>query len=154
GWIRAMRMRALDNVGAYTGRAPLQLGKPVGAIVGPYRIAAVAYHAIAVTSNKTPQEAVRGFGQAPTNFALESGIERVAEALGVDGLEVRRRNFIGREQFPYRIPSGTTYDSGDYQAVVDKTLARAGWSDLLAERDALRATGLLAGIGLAACLEP
>ena len=73
GLVQAMRMRAIDNVGAYAGRSPLQLGKPVGAIVGPYRIKAVAYHAIAVTTNKTPQEAVRGFGQAPTNYAIETG---------------------------------------------------------------------------------
>ena len=73
GLVQAMRMRAIDNVGAYAGRSPLQLGKPVGAIVGPYRIGAVAYHAIAVTSNKTPQEAVRGFGQSPTNYAIETG---------------------------------------------------------------------------------
>ena len=72
GLVQAMRMRAIDNVGAYAGRSPLQLGKPVGAIVGPYRIGASPYHAIAVTTNKTPQEAVRGFGQAPTNYAIET----------------------------------------------------------------------------------
>jgi 2-furoyl-CoA dehydrogenase large subunit len=154
GVVRAMRMRALDNVGAYAGRSPLQLGKPVGSIVGPYRIGAVAYHAIAVTSNKTPQEAVRGFGQSPTNYAIETGIDRVAETLGLDRLEVRARNFIPREGFPYRIPSGTTYDSGDYHAVVRKTLDHLGWENLVAERDRLRANGLLAGIGIASCLEP
>ena len=154
GMIRAMRMRALNNVGAYAGRSPLQLGKPVGSIVGPYRIGAVAYHAIAVTTNKTPQEAVRGFGQSPTNYAIETGIDRVAEALGLDRLEVRRRNFIRAEEFPYLIPSGTTYDSGDYHAVVAKTLDRVSWEALVAERDRLRAAGLFAGIGVASCLEP
>jgi 2-furoyl-CoA dehydrogenase large subunit len=62
GVIRAMKMRALDNVGAYAGRSPFQLGKPVSAIVGPYRIKSVQYQAIAVVSNKTTQEAVRAFG--------------------------------------------------------------------------------------------
>ena len=71
GVIRSMKMRALDNVGAYAGRSPFQLGKPVSAIVGPYRIKSVQYRAIAVTSNKTVQEAVRAFGQAPTNYAIE-----------------------------------------------------------------------------------
>jgi 2-furoyl-CoA dehydrogenase large subunit len=154
GLICAMRMRALDNVGAYAGRSPLQLGKPVGAIVGPYRIGAVAYHAIAVTTNKTPQEAVRGFGQSPTNYAIETGIDRVADAVGLDRLQVRRRNFIGSDEFPYLIPSGTTYDSGDYHGVVKKTLDHVGWEALLAKRDTLRATGQLAGIGVASCLEP
>ncbi len=154
GVIRSMKMRAIDNVGAYAGRSPFQLGKPVGAIVGPYRIKSVAYRAIAVTTNKTVQEAVRAFGQSPTNYAIERTIEEVANTLGLDRLEVRRRNLIRREEFPYPIPSGSTYDSGDYHAVIDKVLARADYKKLVAERDRLRAEGLLAGIGIAACLEP
>lgn len=154
GVIHSMKMRALDNVGAYAGRSPFQLGKPVGAIVGPYRIRSVQYRAIAVTTNKTVQEAVRGFGQSPTNFAIERTIDAVAERLGLDRLEVRRRNLIRRDEFPYTIPSGTTYDSGDYHTVIDKVLARAPYDSLRAERDRLRAEGLLAGIGMAACLEP
>jgi 2-furoyl-CoA dehydrogenase large subunit len=154
GVIRSMKMRALDNVGAYAGRSPFQLGKPIGAIVGPYRIRSVAYRAIAVISNKTVQEAVRAFGQSPTNYAIERTIEEVANTLGLDRLEVRRRNLIRHEEFPYTIPSGTSYDSGDYHAVIDKVLARADYARLVAERDRLRADGLLAGIGIAACLEP
>ena len=154
GVIRSMKMRALDNVGAYAGRSPFQLGKPVSAIVGPYRIKSVAYRAIAVMSNKTVQEAVRAFGQSPTNYAIERAVEEVANALGLDRLEVRRRNLIRHEEFPYLIPSGSTYDSGDYHAVIDKVLARADYDKLVAERDRLRAEGLLAGIGISACLEP
>ena len=154
GTIRAMRMRALDDVGAYAGRSPLQLGKPVGAIVGPYRIHSVAYEAIAVLTNKTPQEAVRGFGQAPTNYAIETGIDKVAQFLGVDRIELRRRNLIAPHEFPYLIPSGTHYDSGDYAVVLDKALNAAPLNQLLGQRDALRAQGLLAGIGIATCLEP
>jgi 3-oxo-Delta1-steroid hydratase/dehydrogenase large subunit len=154
GVIRSMKMRALDNVGAYAGRSPFQLGKPIGAIVGPYRIQSVQYRTIAVTSNKTVQEAVRAFGQSPTNYAIERAIEEVAKHRGLDRLEVRRRNLIRAEQFPYLIPSGTTYDSGDYHAVIDKVVARADYAGLVAKRDHLRAQGLLAGIGMAACLEP
>ena len=154
GLIRAMKMRALDNVGAYAGRSPFQLGKPIGAIVGPYRIQSVQYRAIAVTSNKTVQEAVRAFGQSPTNYAIERAIEEVARHRGLDRLEVRRRNLIRADEFPYLIPSGTTYDSGDYHAVVDKVVARADYAALVAERERLRTQGLLAGIGMAACLEP
>jgi 2-furoyl-CoA dehydrogenase large subunit len=154
GVVRSMKMRALDNAGAYAGRAPFQLGKPVGAIVGPYRIESVRYQAISVTSNKAAQEAVRGFGQAPTNYAIETMMDRVAEHLGLDRIELRRRNLIRHDEFPYLIPSGTRYDSGDYHTVVDKVLAHAGYAELVAERDRLRANGMLAGIGVAACLEP
>jgi 2-furoyl-CoA dehydrogenase large subunit len=154
GTIRAMRMRALDDVGAHAGRAPLQLGKPVGAIIGPYRINSVEYEPISVTTNKTPEEAVRGFGQAPTNFAIETGMDLVARALKMDRIELRRRNFIRKDEFPYLIPSGSLYDSGDYHAVLEKALASASHQDLVAKRDAARAAGKLAGIGIACCLEP
>ncbi len=154
GIVRSMKIRALDNAGAYAGRAPFQLGKPIGAIVGPYAIESVQYRAQSVTSNKAVQEAVRGFGQAPTNYAIETAIDKVAAALGLDRIEVRRRNFIRKEQFPYLIPSGSTYDSGDYHTVVDKVLAHVDLAALERERDRLRASGMLAGIGIAACLEP
>jgi 2-furoyl-CoA dehydrogenase large subunit len=154
GIVRSMKMRALENVGAYAGRSPFQLGKPIGAIVGPYKIESVQYRAIAVVTNKTTQDAVRGFGQGPTNLALERVMDEVANVLGLDPLEVRRRNLIRREEFPYLIPSGTTYDSGDYHTVIDKVLADTGYEELKAERDLLRSEGKLAGIGIAACLEP
>jgi len=154
GVIRSMKMRALDNVGAYAGRSPFQLGKPVSAIVGPYRIKSVQYQAIAVTSNKAVQEAVRAFGQAPTNYAIERTIDEVAWKLGMDRLELRRRNLIRREEFPYLMPSGSTYDSGDYHTVIDKVLAKMDYAGVTAERDRLRAEGMLSGIGIAACLEP
>ena len=94
GTVRSMKMRALDNAGAYAGRAPFQLGKPIGAIVGPYRIGSVAYQAISVTTNKAAQEAVRGFGQAPTNYALETAMDRVAAFLDIDRLALRQHNLI------------------------------------------------------------
>ena len=154
GIVRSMKMRALDNVGAYAGRSPFQLGKPIGAIVGPYKIESVQYRAVSVMSNKAAQEAVRGFGQAPTNYAIETAIDKVAAALGLDRIEVRRRNFIRSDEFPYLIPSGTHYDSGDYHTVVAKVLAHADYEAMKRERDALRAVGQCAGIGIAACLEP
>ena len=154
GTIHAMKIRALDDVGAYAGRSPLQLGKPIGAICGPYRIAAIEYEPISVMTHKTPQEAVRGFGQSPTNFAIERAVDRIARFLGMDRIEVRRRNFIDKSQFPYTIPSGSTYDSGDYHAVLDKALAAIDYPALVRERDDARAAGKLAGIGISTCLEP
>ena len=154
GTIRALKIRAIDNVGAYAGRAPFQLGKPVSAICGPYRIGAVAYEPVSVMTNKTPQEAVRGFGQAPTNFALERTMDRVARFLNMDRIALRQKNLIRKDEFPYTIPSGSTYDSGDYQAVLDKALAAIDYPALVARRDEARRAGKLAGIGISTCLEP
>lgn len=154
GTIRSLRLRALEDIGGQTGRAPFQLGKPVGAIVGPYRIHSVEYEAICVTTNKTGQTAVRGFGQAPTNVVLEMAVDKVARSLGLDRAAVRRHNFIRADQFPYEIPSGSKYDSGDYHTVLGKAEALVDLPALVAERDALRQQGKLAGIGIATCLEP
>ncbi len=154
GTIRALKIRALDDVGAYAGRSPLQLGKPVSAICGPYRIKAVEYEPTSVMTNKTPQEAVRGFGQAPTNFALERTIDHIARHLGMDRIELRKKNLLQKEEFPYLIPSGSTYDSGDYHAVLDKALAAIDYPSIVAMRDAARKAGKLAGIGISTCLEP
>jgi CO/xanthine dehydrogenase Mo-binding subunit len=149
-----IRIDVLDDEGAYPGRSPLQLAKPIGAIVGPYRIPSAEYNAMAVTTNKTGQVAVRGFGQSPTNYAIEAAVDGVARDLGMDRMELRRRNFIQPDEFPYMIPSGTEYDSGDYPGVLDRAIEVSDLPSLLAERDALRDRGRLAGIGVAACLEP
>ncbi|NBY71208.1 MAG: xanthine dehydrogenase family protein molybdopterin-binding subunit, partial [Betaproteobacteria bacterium] len=69
-------------------------------------------------------------------------------------IELRLHNLIGKEEFPYLIPSGTYYDSGDYSTVLGKAMAAASFEALLKERDALRSEGLLAGIGISTCLEP
>jgi CO/xanthine dehydrogenase Mo-binding subunit len=149
-----IRIDVVDDEGAYPGRSPLQLAKPIGAIVGPYRLPSTEYNATAVTTNKTGQVAVRGFGQSPTNYAIEAAVDAVARELGMERADVRRRNFIRADEFPYRIPSGTEYDSGDYAAVLDQALVASSMPELVAERDALRAQGRLAGIGLSTCLEP
>lgn len=154
GVIKSMKIRALDDAGAYPGRGPFQLGKPIAALVGPYRINSVRYHAISVTTNKSGQVPVRGFGQSPTNFMVETMVDKVAAALGMDRIEVRRRNLIQSDEFPYQIPTGTKYDSGDYHTVLDKALKFADHDALIARRDELRAQGRLAGIGIGTCLEP
>ena len=154
GIMSSLKIKATDDCGCYPGRAPLQLGKPVSAIVGPYRIGSAEYEAISVSTNKTSQEAVRGFGQGPTNFAIETAVDKVARSLGLDRDEVRRRNLIRSDEFPWRIPSGSDYDSGDYHAVLTKVMEAARWDAIHARRDALRAEGKLAGVGIATCLEP
>jgi 2-furoyl-CoA dehydrogenase large subunit len=85
---------------------------------------------------------------------LETGIDKVAQHLGMDPLEVRRRNLIRSDEFPYMIPSGTKYDSGDYHTVLEKLLDLADYESLVERRDQRREDGVLAGIGIATCLEP
>ena len=154
GVITSIKIRALDDVGAYPGRAPLQLGKPITALCGPYRVNSIEYEAISVTSNKTGQVPVRGFGQSPTNFAIEIGVEKIAKYLSVDRLEIRARNLVRKEEFPWEIPPGSKYDSGDFHGALQNVLEVSNWKGLIAERDRLRSEGKLAGVGIATCLEP
>src|SRR6266496_4138779 len=120
---------------------------------GPYAIPAIEYDPISLMTNKTPQEAVRGFGQSPTNFAIERAIDRVARHLGMDRIELRKRNFIRKDQFPYTIPSGSTYDSGDYHAALDRALAAIDYPSLVRARDEARRSGRLAGFGITTWME-
>ena len=155
GIVKSMKIRALDNAGAYAGRAPFQLGKPIGAIVGPYQIESVQYRAQSVTTNKAVQEAVRGFGQAPTNYAIETAIDKVAAATGLDAHRGPPPQFHPQGRVPLSDP--------ERQHLRQRRLSHRGrqgasrisisprWKR---ERDRLRASGLLAGIGIAACLEP
>ncbi|MBM09456.1 MAG: aldehyde oxidase [Magnetovibrio sp.] len=154
GKVNSLKIRALDDAGAYPGRGPFQLAKPISAIVGPYKINSVEYDAISVTTNKTGQVPVRGFGQSPTNYMLETAIDRVARHLNQRRLDIRIKNLIKNDEFPYLIPSGSSYDSGDYLGVLQKTLDRADYENLMKRRKNARIDGRLAGIGLATCLEP
>ena len=154
GIIKSLKIRAIDDCGAYPGRGPFQLGKPIAAIVGPYKINSIHYEVVSVSTNKTGQVPVRGFGQAPTNFMIETAVDKVARHLDMDRLEIRRRNFISSHEFPYEIPSGTKYDSGDYHTVLEKATELANYDDLIRRRDQLRAEGKLAGVGVVTNLEP
>jgi 2-furoyl-CoA dehydrogenase large subunit len=154
GVVRAMKLKVLDDIGAYPGRAIQQVGKSISSLCGPYRFNSIGYDILSVATNKTSQVPVRGFGQSPTNYTLERGMDKVAAFLHMDRLELRQRNLIAPEQFPWRIPTGTAYDSGNYPAVIAKAQKLAAWDELHQRRDAMRAEGRLVGIGLATCLEP
>ncbi|WP_421617230.1 xanthine dehydrogenase family protein molybdopterin-binding subunit [Brevibacillus sp. TJ4] len=154
GIINGLKIRTIDDEGAYPGRSPLQMGKPVGAIVGAYKIKCVEYEGIAVVTNKTGQVAVRGFGQSPTNWIIEMTVNQIAKELGMDPVEIRQKNFIQPEEFPYEIPSGTKYDSGNYPVVLQKALDLANYEELIRWRDEARKQGRIVGIGIGTCIEP
>ena len=80
-------------------------------------------------------------------------MDMLAREIGMDPAEVRRRNFIQPDQFPYKTQMGALYDSGDYEKALDRALEKAGWEQLEAERDAARAEGRLVGLGLAMYVE-
>jgi 2-furoyl-CoA dehydrogenase large subunit len=154
GMVRALDIDVIEDLGAYCGRGPRQITKPTSAVVGPYRIPAVRYGGYGVLTCKTNQVPFRGAGQSPHNFAIERTMDLLARDLGIDRVELRLRNYIQPEQFPYEIPGGAIYDSGNYPGAAELAIKQARFEDLLAEQAEARAAGRLYGIGTAGGIEP
>ena len=115
GVLLGMRVRVVADLGAYflltTSSAPFNA---VRRITGPYHIPAVDLELQGVVTNKTPTGAYRGTGSPEAAFCMERTMDLIATDLGLDPAEVRRRNFIPPDAFPYQSAAGLTYDSGQY----------------------------------------
>jgi 3-oxo-Delta1-steroid hydratase/dehydrogenase large subunit len=150
GTIVGLDIDVVDDYGAYMQFGIGHHGNAFSQIVGPYRFRDVKYRLRAVLTNKCQQGAYRGFGSEVHNWVLERLVDSGAARLGLAPEEIRRRNFIQPDQFPYKIPSGNLYDSGNYPAVLDKALSMIDVDKWRAERKRLRKEeGRYIGIGLA-----
>jgi len=155
GTILGMRFKWLDNVGGYI-RSP-EPGcsfRPTGNFVGPYRFQHLEVDASVVMTNKSLTGPNRGYACGHLYFETEGMMDRLADRLGLDPVEVRRKNLVQPDQFPYRTPTGGLYDSGDYPAVFDKALELARYDELRREQAKARAGGRYFGIGLALAVDP
>ncbi|MFN0074192.1 MAG: xanthine dehydrogenase family protein molybdopterin-binding subunit, partial [Chloroflexota bacterium] len=155
GMILGLRGRLMDNVGAYI-RAPEPgcLFRPVGNWVGPYTFQALDFECLAVMTNKSMTGPNRGYGCGHAYFHLERLVDLLADEVGLDPAELRRRNMIPSTAFPYVTPAGGRYDSGDYQAAFGLLLEQAGYAELRQMQAQARAQGRLVGIGLATTVDP
>lgn len=155
GIMTGYRVKLVDDLGA-NGEpyGAICTAKPLTAFTGPYTIAAAEYDLTLVATNKLPSGPYRGMGPPPHFFVLEQMVDIAARGLGVEPTELRRRNFIPPEAFPYTIPSGNEYDSGRYEEVLDAALEVAGYGELCRRRDEARADGRLVGVGVATSIEP
>jgi 2-furoyl-CoA dehydrogenase large subunit len=155
GRVLALRADLIDNVGAYVRPPePATLYRCFGNLTGAYAIGAVALRSRAVVTNKAPTGLNRGFGGQQLYFGLERLMDKIAARYGLDPAELRRRNLIAADAFPYSTPTGGQYDSGNYQAALDLALARCGYTDLCRRRDEGRSEGRLRGVGLATIVDP
>ncbi len=153
GTMTGLRIKSIEDYGAYIQFGVGHHGNAMAQVTGPYRIGAVEYHLQAVLTNKTQQGAYRGFGSEVNNWMLERMVDVLGRELDKDPRDLRRMNFIAPDQFPYFIPTGNVYDSGDYESVLDKALELADWDRWVAERDKARAEGRYVGIGLCTAQE-
>jgi carbon-monoxide dehydrogenase large subunit len=155
GTILGLRMKLLDDIGAYceTLGGTLQVLKPLACLTGGYVIPSVEYAVTCVATNKSPQGAYRGFGPPVHYFVLERLVDMAARRLQLDPAEIRLRNFIPSHAFPYTIPSGNLYDSGDYPAVLKKALELVEYDRWRHEQRKARETGRYLGIGIATIVD-
>jgi 2-furoyl-CoA dehydrogenase large subunit len=155
GCILALKLDQLEDYGAYL-RAPMPgpLYRMHGAVTGAYDIANVEVTNRVVLTNKMPASLIRGFGGPQLYLALERLVQRIAVELGLDHLDVIKRNLIPKAKFPYRAAAGALYDSGDYLRAVESVAAEGRLDELRRRRETARAAGRHYGIGFAAVVEP
>ena len=155
GELLGLRFDNIVNVGAFVrAPEPASVYRMHAASNGCYRVKDIAVENRLVVTNTTPIGLNRGYGGPQFYYALERAMDAGARELGIDPAEIRRRNFIRPDEFPYSAPAGALYDSGDYEAGLDQALGLAGYEALCADRDRARAEGRLFGIGIAAGIEP
>jgi carbon-monoxide dehydrogenase large subunit len=154
GRMLGIRARVLADLGAYLYTStPVSSQTLASLLTGCYAIPAADVEVTGVCTTKVPTGPYRGAGRPEAALAIERLVDRAAAELALDRVEIRRRNVIPRDAFPYLSPLGHTYDSGDYAGALDAALELSRWDDLLAERDRLRVAGRLAGAGLALYVE-
>ena len=154
GRFLALDIDLIANMGAYDhwyGAYIPQLGMTIG--TGVYDIPASRFRITAVYTNTVPTDAYRGAGRPEAIYALERLVDVCADEMGLDRAEIRRRNFIKPEQFPYKTPYARTYDVGEFEGHLDQCLEQADWAGFEARRAEARARGRLRGIGLSTYIE-
>lgn len=155
GRITALAYDQFDDCGGYLrAPEPATFYRMHGCLTGAYAIPNLLVRNRVVLTNKTPAGLVRGFGGPQVYFQLERLMQRIAVTLGLDPIELYRRNFIPVDAFPYRAAAGALIDSGNYQHALELVQEEGGLAELYARRDKARAEGRLYGIGFAAIVEP
>lgn len=155
GRITAYRLDVLQDSGAYAKAGAVLPFMTRLMASGVYDIPRVQFESHSVVTNTTPTVAYRGAGRPEATAAIERTIDEFARVCGIDPADVRRKNYLQPSAFPLTTTMGAKYDSGEYEAALDKTLEAAGYSDLRAEQARRRANGdvMQLGIGLASYVE-
>lgn len=154
GTITGLRYNVVADLGAYhqllTPAIPTLTGLMLS---GAYRIPAIQMNVTGAFTNKMSTDAYRGAGRPEATYVVERAMDIVAAELNIDPVEVRRKNFPGKDEFPFHTATGLDYDSGDYEAALDKALDLSGYAKLREEQTKARAEGKIIGIGMSSYVE-
>ena len=154
GTVLALRCRTIAHLGAYlevlTPYAAMLTGR---LMTGPYRIPAAQYDLTSVFTNAMAVAPYRGAGRPEATYLVERIMDETARHCRLDPAEVRRRNLIRPEEFPYKTPSGLVYDSGQYEAALDRALHLVDYKHTRDAQRQARAEGRYLGVGLACFVE-
>ena len=149
----AVRLTGYGNLGATYGAPGPPTRNAQRNTLGVYRTPLIEVNTKCVFTNTTPVGAYRGAGRPEANYYMERLVDTAAREMGIDRVELRRRNHIPPEAMPYKAPNGTTYDSGDFTNLLNKALALADWDGFPARKEESRARGKLRGRGISDYLE-
>ncbi len=156
GRLLGIRASMISDAGAFHIYPLTQALEPLGTasiLPGPYRVPAYACTITARSSPKPPIGAYRGVGMTMGAFVMERALDLLADRLSLDPAEIRRRNLIPRDAYPFTSASGLVYDSGDYPAMLEKALRAAGYESLRREQARARQGGRRMGIGISCYTE-
>jgi carbon-monoxide dehydrogenase large subunit len=155
GKFLALRFEDGADLGAFSTPFGPQIGSRNITITmgGVYRVPAMYAHTRCAYSNVLPMSAYRGAGRPDIACVIERVVDRAAAEHGFDPIALRRKNFIPPEAMPYKTANGTTYDCGEFEAVMDKALLLADWKGFPSRRERSQRDGKLRGIGIATFLE-
>lgn len=155
GDILGLRDRAYANTGAPSACPGWGMAFLTGLTMpGPYKVRDIDISMNIVCTNKPSWNASRGYGKEATAIALELAIDNAARTLGLDPVDVRLRNFVTKDSFPYNSPTGLIYDSGDYSGALRKALEALGYDEWRRSQAEARKQGKLLGIGIGFELTP
>ncbi|SFD94492.1 xanthine dehydrogenase, molybdenum binding subunit apoprotein [Bacillus sp. OV194] len=155
GKVTGLRMKMIDNVGAYIrAPEPACLYRTHANSTGAYDIPNLHIDAYAIMTNKLPTGLIRGYGGQELYFPLERIMQKVAFELNLDPADVIRRNLIQKDQFPYKTASGGLYDSGDYIKGFELALETGKYGEFRKKQEEERKNGKIFGVGLACIVEP
>jgi len=156
GTVLGIKADLLVDAGAYSvwpWTASMDVGMATNMILGPYRIRNYEFRARAVATNKCPLGPYRGVGRPSAAFTIERAMEDIARELGIDPVEMRLKNYVPDDAYPYITATGMTYDSASLQASLKKASEVVGYADFRREQARARAEGRYLGIGFGTYIE-